>query len=300
MINTFDDLKKCALKNSEIHLYTKESDSYNKFDKDSLKAYDYMIQYLADRDISFKIHKCINYANVKYKDYDYKIEFVLSEYEEECEKLNSDLSNYICEIVYISDKDEIRTNVDSFIENMDWQNKVKDEFKEIYPDYHINFCGNIKKGYKNLFDTKYVKIYRDKKYINVFVPHDIVQDEVDKIYKEMKPFLKKHKINRIQFLKTRTDKILEDIVNNEDLINNYYSIKKNKDIIWEKDYDLKDNMKYKYNKKEEKYEKNKLYFIYELIKMPYYTFIGIVVFITVISFALICVIDMKRKKQPPF
>lgn len=289
MINTFEDLKKYALKNNEIHL--KDS-----FDENTLKVFDYMLQYLSDKNISFKIYSCIHYSKVNNRKYDYKIDFVLSDYVEECEKSKRLLSFCLCEVVYSSDKDEISTNVDSFIEYMQWQKNVKDDFKDMYPDYHISFEFKLEKNHKNPLYRKILNKHIN--YINVFVPHYVIRDELDKIYEEMKPLLKKHKVDRITFFKTGTNEMLEEIIKNENLVHNVYS--KNKNIIWEKYYDYKNNIKYKYDKKQEKYVKNKFYNIYEMIRLPYYIILFIIVFVMVVGFLIIWAIDSKVNKKPPF
>ena len=123
--------------------------------------------------------------------------------------------------------------MDSFIEYMQWQKNVKDNFKDMYPDYHISFEFKLEKNHKNPLFRKILNKHIN--YINVFVPHYVIRDELDKIYEEMKPLLKKHKVDRITFFKTGTNEMLEEIIKNENLVYNVYS--KNKNIIWEKYYD---------------------------------------------------------------
>ncbi len=263
-------------------IYPIDSD-YGDIMDSSLECYNYIMNYLDERKLSYKIYEYKHEYDVYKEEYRCYLQIVLEEYLEEFKRVKKEKygwSDYLITLSCDMNRTKIEGRLNSFLCARKWDKDVKEEFHKRYPDYHLNIDVNymdydyapdeiffvngeydyhayyryISKDRRDLFQRLTDERYIPKSSVNVFIPMDISEKEQDKIYAGMKRFFKKYHINTVYFIRLSKCEI-DDIICKEAFINNSYNFEPrpihiNSDIAGEfqvmKRYDVKKRSKSKY------------------------------------------------------
>jgi hypothetical protein len=217
----------------------------------SLDCYNYIMEYLDSRGLSYKIVEYKHEYNSYKEENRCYLQIVLEEYLEEFIKAKKEIygwSDYLITLSCDMERTKIEGNLNSFLCARKWDKEVKEEFHKRYPDYHLNIDVNymdydyapdevffvdgeydyhayyryINKDRRDLFDRLTDTRYIPKSSVNVFLSMDISEEEQDKIYRKMKPFFKKYHINTVYFIRLSRIEI-ESIIRNEKFTSNSYN-----------------------------------------------------------------------------
>ena len=242
MIYTLEDMK------SKL-IFPIDND-YGDIMESSLQCYNYIMEYLDRRKLSYKIYEYKHEYDVYKKEFRCYLQIVLEEYVEEFIRTKKELygwSNYLITLSCDMNKTKIESGLNSFLCARKWDKDVKEEFQKNYPDYHLNINENymdedyapdevflvngeydyhayykyINKDRRDLLEHLTDERYIPQSSVNIFLPMSTTEEEQDKIYKGMKRFFKKYHINTVYFFRlSESEKKCK--ISEERFINNSY------------------------------------------------------------------------------
>ena len=171
---------------------------------------------------------------------DYVLKFVLKDYLDQYykwEEYDEEPANFYD--ILVSSGYYLASTFEPFHMSMAWHKQLKEEFKEAYPDYHLNSFyvsldamhpspESVNYNYENLSDWHlfYGKsFYKDNFYenhINVFLPEDTKEEALDALVLEMEPLLKKYCVTTVYYYILSSEKALKTVQEEERETGNYY------------------------------------------------------------------------------
>jgi len=133
----------------------------------------------------------------------------------------------------------VQSGLETFMMARKYTADLRKDFYEIYPDYHINtFYLSIDNIWPEpafeLFDkSDDYEYYYNSSYkrdctntVNILLPPDTTEDEIDKIYGEMKEFLKEHRVTTVYYCVLIDGAAKERVLAEEEETDNFYSYDK--------------------------------------------------------------------------
>ena len=216
----------------------------------SLKCYNYIMDYLDKMNLSYKIYEYKHEYDTYKEEYRCYLQIILEEYIEEFNRVKEEIfgwDDYLITLSCDMDRTKIESRLNSFLCARKWEKDLKEEFQRTYPDYHLNINENymdneyapdevffingvydyhkyyeyISKDKRDLFQCLIDERHIPRSSVNVFIPVDVSEKEQDKIYNKMKSLFKKYHINTVYFIRLSTIEI-EHEKNKERFVNNSY------------------------------------------------------------------------------